>query len=77
MSAYRICERCGAHLDFGEVCRCDSADGKHAEMASCPVVIRIVQGATRAETERDLDRAVWLAAQKYREMKKQKRRRRK
>ena len=76
MAAYRICPRCGAHLDFGEVCHCDVERGmRYAPPAA--EVICIHQGKTRAETARDLDRAVWLAAQKYRETKKQKRRKRK
>lgn len=77
MAAYRICPRCGAHLDFGERCSCDTAAGMRYAGPPVAEVICIHQGKTRAETARDLDRAVWLAAKQYREKKKQKRRKRK
>ena len=76
MGAYRVCTRCGANLNYGEVCRCDTEGGsRYAAPVAAEICIH--QGKTRAETARDIDRAVWLAMQKYREDKKKKRRKRK
>lgn len=77
MAAFRVCLRCGAHLDYGEVCHCDTVLGMRYTGPPTAEAICVHQGKTRAETARDLDRAVWLAAQKYRAEKKCKRRKRK
>ena len=72
----RKCERCGAMLDPGEVCRCDTENGSRVPSYAVPGKIVAAQGATRAETARLLDAAVWRASMRYREEKRRKRGRR-
>lgn len=73
---YNKCPRCGARVDPGEVCRCDSAAGVRLAAASAPVVIRVEEKATLAEQAREVDRALWLAAREYRAEKEARRRKR-
>ena len=34
MAKYRVCEYCGAHLDFGERCDCQGCRRVQADMAA-------------------------------------------
>ncbi len=73
---YNTCPRCGARVDHGEVCRCDSAAGTSLAAVSALSVIRIEEKPTLAEQAREIDRALWLAAREYRAAKDARRRKR-
>ena len=77
MPYYNKCPRCGARVDPGEVCRCESAQGARLAAVPAPVVIRIEEKPTLSQQRRECDRALWLAAQAYRANKAAKKRRRK
>ena len=74
MPYYRVCEKCGAHLDRGEACRCDCAEGVRVYHGEADEMIIITQKPTRKETEREIDRAVWMALQRHRAQKATKKR---
>lgn len=73
---YNKCPRCGARVDPGEVCRCDSTSGIRLAAVSAPAAVRIEEKATLAEQAREVDRAIWLAALEYRARKEAGRRKR-
>ena len=80
MAYYKKCPKCGAHIDPGEVCRCDCANERRPLPVSAPptpTVIRIEQKTTLDEQARELDRVVRLAWLRYRAEKAEKKRRKK
>ena len=74
MPYYCVCEKCGAHLDRGEVCACDCAEGVRTHTVEADEPIIIAQKPTRKETEREIDRALWMALQRHRAQKATKKR---
>ena len=66
MAYFKKCARCGALLDPGEVCRCDTVQGTRLAAVSAPVVIRIAEKPTIAEKAAECDRAILLAAREHR-----------
>lgn len=77
MAYQRKCHKCGAMLDAGEICLCDSEQGAVIAAGDLPPssAARIARCPTLKEQARELDRAVWAAAVAYRAEKRNKRRR--
>lgn len=66
MACFKKCARCGAMLDPGEVCQCDTVQGARLAATPASVVIRIADKPTIAEKAAECDRAILLAAREYR-----------
>lgn len=75
MPYYRECGRCGAALDPGEVCGCDTANGARME-AVRPVPVTIEVQASRKAMEYAMDRMITAAYQRRAEEKRARRERR-
>lgn len=76
MAYYRECPRCGAALDPGEVCRCDSAHGARLPAVSRPVPVRIDSDLPRAVKEYEIDRMLATLARERAEARREKWRKR-
>lgn len=78
MAYQRRCHKCGAMLDAGEICMCDSEQGAVLAVGDIPPLASacIERKPTMQEQARELDRAVWAAAVAYRAEKRNKKRRR-
>ena len=72
MAYYRECPRCGAALDPGEVCRCETAQGARLEAVSPPVPARIDSSLSRAAKEYEIDRMLAALARERAEARREK-----
>lgn len=61
MAYYRECPRCGAALDPGEACACDSAHGARLPAVRPPAPERIEVQASRKAMEYAMDRMIYDA----------------
>ena len=76
MAYYRECPRCGAVLDPGEICRCDTAQGACLPAVSSPIPTRIDSSLSRAAKEYEIDRMLAALSRERAEARREKWRKR-